>query len=125
MNSKAIVLIQSIEEPLQVSFNYPLAAFLNEVPETDFFSCDSQSDQSIIYYLKQLIIERAKVYLVFDNRISLNIGIGQSLLNGFIKAENIRLLCLGDPGRLTPFIKLFNGRTFSTERDLLAYFNSN
>ena len=125
MGSKATILIRGIDEPIPYSFDYPLEAELKKIIGSNNLTLDSLSDSMIIPYIEKMIENNDKTYLVLDLRISANPGIGRSLLNKFIKQQNIELLCVGDTLLVVPFLKHYHGKTFNGESELIRYLNSN
>ena len=125
MNSKAIILIQTLVNVQQYAFNYPLEKKLKELKNTTVLTLDSLSDRSIIIPVKNLLVENEQKILILDTRISPNIGIGQMIMNSYVQSKDLDLVCLGESKMVTPFLKLFNGKVFKSEEEVITYLNSN
>ena len=125
MNSKAIILIQALEDVKQYAFDYPLEKQLKALKNVTVLTLDSLSDRWIIASAKKLLEENDQKALILDTRISANIGIGQAILNAFIQSKDLDLICLGDTRHITPFLRLFNGKVFESEEEVVAYLSSN
>ena len=125
MNSKAIILIQALDDVQQYAFDYPLEKQLKVLKNTTVLTLDSQSDRSITSSVKKLLEENEQKVLILDTRISPNIGIGQMILNSFIQSKDLELICLGNSKSAGPFLKLFDGKVFESEEEVVAYLSSN
>ena len=108
-----------------MTYQYPLEERLKGLKIGTFFSCDSQSDQVMLHYGKELIESHEEVFFIVDVRGTPDLGTGQSLLNAGIRKPNVRLLCLGESGKLVPFLKVFKGEVFASEDELVDYLKSN
>ncbi len=125
MSTKAIILIQAVEEVKQYAFDYPLEKQLKQLNDTAVFTLDSLSDRAIVTHVKKFLEENAVKVLILDTRITPTIGIGQSILNALIKTQRLELICLGNSTKVAPFLKLFKGKVFNTEEEVVAYLSSN
>ncbi|XOV92097.1 MAG: hypothetical protein ACFHWX_18045 [Bacteroidota bacterium] len=123
MSTKAIILIKAIKDTMHYAFDYPLEHQLMKI-SNQVFTIDSFTDRSLVQPIIKLIDESEKSFLILDNSVSSDIGIGKSILNACIK-KNIDLICLGEPGNSGPFLKLFNGKVFSSEQEVVDYISSN
>ncbi|MBV6640483.1 MAG: hypothetical protein KI791_07190 [Cyclobacteriaceae bacterium] len=125
MNSKAIILIQALDDVQQYDFDYPLEKQLKALKNTTVLTLDSQSDRSITASVKKLLEENDQKILILDTRLSTKLGIGQVILNAFIQTKDLGLICLGDAKGAGPFLKLFDGKVFESEAEVVAYLSSN
>lgn len=125
MNSKAIILIQALDDVQQYAFDYPLEKQLKALKNTTVLTLDSQSDRSITASVKKLLEENDQKILILDTRLSTKLGIGQVILNAFIQTKDLELICLGDAKSAGPFLKLFDGKVFESEAEVVAYLSSN
>ncbi len=125
MESKAIILIRGIEKPGDYGFDYHLEAQLKALLGKRVFTLDSLSDRTIIPYLQKLVEENEKTCIILDLRISSHLGVGQTILNSFVRNKNLELLCLGESKGVTPFLKLYQGKIFGSENELIDYLSSN
>tara|TARA_B100000614_G_C14200090_1_gene349435 strand:- start:27 stop:419 length:393 start_codon:yes stop_codon:yes gene_type:complete len=125
MKSKVILLIRTIKNLNEMTYQYPLEERLKGLKIGTFFSCDSQSDQVMLHYGKELIENHEKIFFIVDARVTSELGTGQSLLNAGIRKQNVRLLCLGESRKLVPFLKVFKGKVFASEDELVDYLKSN
>ncbi len=124
MNSKAIILIQALDDVQQYAFDYPLEKQLKVLKNATVLTLDSQSDRSITSSVKKLLEENEQKVLILDTRISPNIGIGQMILNSFVQSKDLELICLGNSKSVMPFVKLFDGKVFEAEAEVVAYLSS-
>ncbi len=125
MSSKAIILIQALEDVSQYAFDYPLEKQLKVLKNTTVLTLDSLSDRSITTAVKKLLEENEQKVIILDTRISPNIGVGQLILNSFIQSKDFELICLGNSKSIIPFLKLFDGKVFATEDEAVTYLSSN
>lgn len=125
MNSKAIILIQALDDVQQYDFDYPLEKQLKALKNATVLTLDSQSDRSITTSVKKLLEENDQKILILDTRLSTKLGIGQVILNAFIQTKDLGLICLGDAKSAGPFLKLLDGKVFESEAEVVAYLSSN
>jgi hypothetical protein len=124
MSSNAIILLRAINGPNDYSFSYPLEAKLREFVSDRMISLDSLSDRTILSYLNEMVAENEQTIIVVDLRTPAKLGIISPILNSFIKKGKIKLFCLGESKGIAPFMKLYQGIEFDSERELVSYFNS-